>query len=281
MSITPMDFEQIADILYRTSGLKLNSDKLYLLESRLTPLARRRNHPDLGSLVREILQRPTDALIKDLTESMMTHESFFFRDVMAFEKLKTKVLPELRARRASSRKLRIWCAAASTGQEPYSLAMLLAEQPELWRDWSIEIVGTDISTTALEKAASGSYSQFEVQRGLPIQMLMKYFSQTNELWRVNQQLKSMIKWRQFNLLDSAAPLGNFDLIICRNVCIYFDAPAKKTVLSELNRRLAVDGHLILGATETILGNSEIFSSADIFPGFFLPVADSNVRRMTA
>jgi chemotaxis protein methyltransferase CheR len=281
MSITPMDFEQIADILYRTSGLKLSGDKLYLLESRLTPLARRRSHTDLASLVREILQRPTDALIKELTESMMTHESFFFRDVTAFEKIKLKVLPELRARRANARKLRIWCAAASTGQEPYSLAMLFAEQPELWRDWTIEILGTDISTTALEKATTGAYSQFEVQRGLPIQMLMKYFSQQDELWRVNAKIKSMIKWRQFNLLDSAAPLGSFDLIICRNVCIYFDAPAKKKVLTELNRRLSVDGHLILGATETILGNGEIFSSSDIFPGFFLPVPDSNARRMTA
>jgi chemotaxis protein methyltransferase CheR len=281
MSITPMDFEQIADVLYRTSGLKLNADKLYLLESRLTPLARRRNHSDLSSLVREILQRPSDALIKDLTEVMMTHESFFFRDVKAFEKLKLKVLPELRARRANIRKLRIWCAAASTGQEPYSIAMLLSEQPELWRDWSIEILGTDISTVALEKASAGAYSQFEVQRGLPIQMLMKYFTQQDDLWRVNPQLKSMVKWRQFNLLDSAAPLGTFDLIVCRNVCIYFDAPAKKKVLTELNRRMPSDGHLVLGATETILGNSEIFGSSDIFPGFFLPVPDSNARMMTA
>jgi chemotaxis protein methyltransferase CheR len=281
MNITPMDFEQIADILYRKSGLKLSADKLYLLESRLTPLARRRNHSNLAGLVAEILQRPTDALLTELTNSMMTHESFFFRDPNAFEKIKNKILPELRAHRAPSRKLRVWCAAASTGQEPYTLAMLLSDQPELWRDWSIEIVGSDISCVALEKASTGLYSQFEVQRGLPIQSLMKYFSQKGESWQVNPPLRSMIKWRQFNLLDSAASLGHFDLILCRNVCIYFDAPMKKKVLTELNNRLVSDGHLILGGTETVLGNSEILSSSDIFPGFFIPLADSNARKMTA
>jgi chemotaxis protein methyltransferase CheR len=281
MSITPMDFEQIADILYRSSGLKLGTDKLYLLESRLTPLARRRNHADLRGLVEEILQRPNDALLSELTESMMTHESFFFRDSKAFEKIKTKILPELRAQRAATRKLRVWCAAASTGQEPYSIAILFAEQPELWRDWTVEILATDIANTPLEKAASGYYSQFEVQRGLPIQLLMKHFTQKDEYWQVNAPLKSMIKWRQFNLLESAASFGTFDLILCRNVCIYFDAPAKKKVLTELNRRLSSDGHLILGGSETVIGNGEILSSSDIFPGFFVPVQDSNARRMMA
>jgi chemotaxis protein methyltransferase CheR len=281
MNITPMDFQQVAEILYRKSGLKLSADKLYLLESRLTPLARRRNHSDLFGLVAEILQRPTDELLTELTDSMMTHESFFFRDPKAFENIKAKILPELRAQRAHQRKLRIWCAAASTGQEPYTVAMIFADQPEIWRDWSIEIVGSDISNVALEKATAGLYSQFEVQRGLPIQSLMKYFTQKGEAWQVNQQLRSMIKWRQFNLLDSAASLGYFDLILCRNVCIYFDAPMKKKVLTELNKRLVSDGHLILGGTETVLGNSEILSPSDIFPGFFVPVVDSSARKMSA
>jgi chemotaxis protein methyltransferase CheR len=281
MNITSVDFERIADILYRKSGLKLSADKLYLLESRLTPLARRRNHGDLAGLVAEILQRPTEALITELTDAMMTHESFFFRDPQAFEKIKTKILSDLRSHRASSRKLRIWCAAASTGQEPYTIAMLFADQPDLWRDWSIEIIGSDISNVALEKATAGIYSQFEVQRGLPIQSLMKYFTQKGEAWQINLPLRSMVKWRKFNLLDSAASLGNFDLILCRNVCIYFDAPMKKKVLTELNNRLVSDGHLILGGTETVLGNGEILSASDIFPGFFVPLADSNARKMSA
>ncbi len=281
MNITPMDFEQIAEILYRTSGLKLNADKLYLLESRLTPLARRHNHADLAGLVAEVLQRPTDALIVELTETMMTHESFFFRDVKAFEKIKNKIFPEQRARKIKKRKFGIWSAAASTGQEPYSIAMLFAEQPELWRDWTIDILGTDLSTAALEKSAAGLYSQFEVQRGLPIQMLMTHFTQKNEMWQVNPQLKSMVKWRQHNLLEPASALGSFDLILCRNVCIYFDAPTKKKVLMELSRRLADGGYLILGSAETLLGNSDIFGSSDIFPGFCVPLADSNIRRMTA
>jgi chemotaxis protein methyltransferase CheR len=281
MNITPMDFEQIADILYRRSGLKLNADKLYLLESRLTPLARRRNHADLAGLVAEILQRPTDALLTELTDSMMTHESFFYRDPRAFENIKTKILPALRVLRANSRRLRIWCAAASTGQEPYTVAMLFADQPELWRGWSIEIIGSDISNAALEKASTGLYSQFEVQRGLPIQALMKYFTQKGEAWQVNPPLRSMVKWRQFNLLDSAASLDHFDIILCRNVCIYFDAPMKKKVLTELNVRLVSDGHLILGGTETVMGNGEILSPSDIFPGFFVPLVDSNARKMSA
>jgi chemotaxis protein methyltransferase CheR len=269
MNITTTDFERVADILHRTSGVKLGTDKLYLFESRLMPLARRRNHNKLSGLIDEILQRPTAALINDMTNAMMTHESLFFRDYKAFDKIKTIILPQLRKLRSSSRKLRIWCAAASTGQEPYSIAMLFADQPELWHDWSIEILGTDISNVALEKAMTGQYSQFEVQRGLPIEHLMKYFSQKKHMWQVKPLIQSMVKWEQFNLLNSANGFGHFDIILCRNVCIYFDAPVKKKILNELSDHIQHDGHLILGGTETIIGYQEKFISSDIFPGFFI------------
>lgn len=246
------DFEFLAGLLKEKSGLMLTPDKVYLLESRLTPLSRKRGLETLDALIQKLRLSRDDALIKDVTEAMTTNESFFFRDNTPFDIFKNHVLPAMEKAR-TNRKLRIWCAAASTGQEPYSLAILLKENWAKWQGWNIEIVGTDICTQVLEKAKAGTYSQFEVQRGLPIQMLIKYFKQEGDVWRLNDDIRSMVTYRPFNLLSNFNMLGSFDIIYCRNVLIYFDQPTKKDVLERMHSVLPKDGTLFLGAAETVLG----------------------------
>ncbi len=246
------DFEFLAGLLKEKSGLMLTPDKVYLLESRLTPLSRKRGLETLDALIQKLRMSRDEALIKDVTEAMTTNESFFFRDNTPFDIFKNHVLPAMEKARPN-RKLRIWCAAASTGQEPYSLAILLKENWAKWQGWNIEIVGTDICTQVLEKAKAGTYSQFEVQRGLPIQMLIKYFKQEGDVWRLNDDIRNMVTYRPFNLLSNFNILGSFDVIYCRNVLIYFDQPTKKDVLERMHGVLPKDGTLFLGAAETVLG----------------------------
>ena len=252
------DFDFLADLLKRRSGLMLTPDKVYLLESRLTPLARKRGMETLEELVQKLRLSRDETLLKDVTEAMTTNESFFFRDSTPFDIFKKHVMPAMEKARGTQRRLRIWCAAASTGQEPYSLAMILKENWHKWKDWNIEIIGTDLSAQVLDKAKKGHYSQFEVQRGLPIQMLIKYFEQKGDVWEISDEIKNMVRYRPYNLLDPFTGLGKFDVIFCRNVLIYFDQPTKSDVLERMRRILADDGTLFLGAAETVLGITDEF-----------------------
>lgn len=254
----PEDFDFLSALLKERSGLVLSRDKGYLLESRLLPVARRHGIKGLDELVAAVRVRRDAALLRDITEAMTTNESLFFRDIKPFEIFKTKVLPDLMASRQSSRTIRVWCAASSSGQEPYSLAMLLKEEGAKLNGWRIEITATDISVEMLEKAKAGSYSQFEVQRGLPINLLLKYFKQIGDKWQIDNAIRGMVKYREFNLLDDPSALGHFDVIFCRNVLIYFDQPTKTKVLERMGRILAPDGFLYLGGAETVIGVTERF-----------------------
>ncbi|MBC8238942.1 MAG: protein-glutamate O-methyltransferase [Alphaproteobacteria bacterium] len=256
--MTPGDFELLANVLKERSGLSIGQDKVYLLESRLTPVARRNNLDSLEALVAEVRAKRSEALLCEITEAMTTNESFFFRDIKPFEIFETAILPKLLAERASRKSLRIWSAACSTGQEAYSLAMILREMAPKLAGWRIEIVGTDISNEVLEKAKAGIYSQFEVQRGLPVNLLMKYFTQVSELWQIDAAIRAMVTYKEFNLLKDLKSLGSFDIIFCRNVLIYFDKPTKTKVLDAMSGILAKDGCLFMGAAETVLGISDIF-----------------------
>ena len=188
-----------------------------------------------------------DALTAEVVEAMTTNETFFFRDKLPFDHLKEAVLPALAQARAARRSLRIWCAASSTGQEPYSIAMCLKEAGKLLAGWRTEIVATDLSLAVLEKSKAGIFSQFEVQRGLPIQMLMKYFTQNGELWQLSAEIRGMVQHRQLNLLQDFSHLGTFDIIFCRNVLIYFDQATKANIFERIARMLEPDGVLALGA----------------------------------
>jgi chemotaxis protein methyltransferase CheR len=247
------EFDILSNLVKERSGLVLTRDKAYLLESRLLPIVRKWQLKTLAELAAAVRGHADAGLVRAVVEAMTTNESFFFRDVKPFDQFKAFVLPHLLRSRASTRAIRIWSAACSSGQEPYSLAMILTEQRALLANWRIEILATDLSTEILEKAQAGLYSQFEVQRGLPIQLLVKYFKQQGDRWQIDPAIRAMVNFRQLNLLDDFAALGRFDVIFCRNVLIYFDQPTKTLVLNRLSRQMAPDGHLYLGGAETVLG----------------------------
>jgi len=252
------DFELLSNILKERSGLVLSEDKVYLLESRLTPIARKKGMETLDDLINEIRLRRKEDLLREITDAMTTNESFFFRDNTPFDLFKDHVMPGLLKSRASRKRIRIWCAAASTGQEPYSLAIILKEMEAQLQGWNIEILGTDLTQQVLDKAKAGIYSQFEVQRGLPIKLLMKYFTQAGEMWQISEKIREMVAYRPFNLLDNFKSLGTFDVIFCRNVLIYFHQDTKSEILDRLRGQMTEDGTLFLGAAETVLGLSEKF-----------------------
>ncbi|SDT01884.1 CheR family methyltransferase [Bradyrhizobium canariense] len=255
--MTPVDYEFLRKLLKERSGLDLSADKQYLVESRLIPLARKAGLPGIAELVQKLKGGP-DAVTAEVVEAMTTNETFFFRDKVPFDHLRQTILPEVLQARANRRSLRIWCAASSTGQEPYSIAMCLKEISSSLAGWRVEILATDLSQGVLEKSRAGIFSQFEVQRGLPIQMLVKHFTQTGELWQLNADIRSMVQHRQLNLLQDFSHLGAFDVIFCRNVLIYFDQDTKANIFNRLARVLEPDGFLLLGAAETVVGLTDAF-----------------------
>ena len=267
--MTPTEYEYLRKFLRDHSGLDLSADKQYLIESRLLPLARKANLSGIGELVQK-LQGGSSALVTSVVEAMTTNETFFFRDKVPFDHFRETIMPEVIKARAGRRSVRIWCAAGSTGQEPYSLAMSLKEMGAALTGWRVEIIATDLSQEVLEKAKAGVYSQFEVQRGLPIQMLMKYFKQTGETWQINPELRAMIQHRQLNLLHDFAQLGTFDVIFCRNVLIYFDQDTKINIFNRLARQIEGDGFLVLGAAETVVGLTENFKPYPERRGLYRP-----------
>ena len=255
--MTLLDYEYLRKLLKERSGLDLSADKQYLVESRLIPLARRAGLSGIAELVQK-MKNGAEALTTDVVEAMTTNETFFFRDKIPFDHLRDTILPQLVPARTNRRALRIWSAASSTGQEPYSIAMCLREFGPALSGWRIEIVATDLSQEVLEKSKAGIYSQFEVQRGLPIQMLVKYFKQTGDLWQLNADIRGMVQHKQLNLLHDFSGLGKFDIIFCRNVLIYFDQDTKIRIFERLSKMLEADGTLMLGAAETVVGISDAF-----------------------
>lgn len=270
MGIKLSDFDLYQNLLYEKSGLVITQDKTYLLDSRLTPIAKKWNYANLDAMTVALRAFPDQGLIKDIIEAMTTNETSFFRDQKPFIIFEQVVLPAIvQARNKGMRKIRIWCAAASTGQEPYTLAMLLREKESLWRGCSIEIIGTDISEEALDTARAGSYSQFEVQRGLPIAYLMKYFKQVDDKWQISDDIRNMIKYNYFNLLLDMKPLGTFDIIFCRNVLIYFDEKTKGQVLARMSQQITQDGFLFMGGAETTIGITDKFKPMENQRGLYI------------
>jgi chemotaxis protein methyltransferase CheR len=235
----------------------------------LIPLARKVGLPGITELVQK-MKSGADALTAEVVEAMTTNETFFFRDKVPFDHLRETMLPSLLKARAARRALRIWCAASSTGQEPYSIAMCLKELGSALAGWRVEIIGTDLSQAVLEKSRAGIFSQFEVQRGLPIQMLVKHFTQIGELWQLNPDLRSMVQYRQLNLLHDFSQLGKFDVIFCRNVLIYFDQDTKARIFDRLSKVVEPDGFMVLGAAESVVGISDAFKPYPDRRGLYSP-----------
>ncbi len=271
------DFEFLQTLLRSRSGLVLSTDKVYLVESRLMPVARSRGMSNLDELIQAVRVGNEERLLVEVTDAMTTNESFFFRDMQPFESFRQTVLPKIVAsRRAVGRNvIRIWSAACSSGQEPYTLAMLLKEEEASLRGMRFEIIATDLSTEIIDKAREGTYTQFEVQRGLPIQFLVKYFHQVGDRWQIDKSIRDMIAIKQFNLLNDFTVLGLFDIVYCRNVLIYFDQQSKRDILGRVSKLMPDDGVLYLGGAESVLGISDAFKPVPGLRGVYGVVRDQD------
>jgi chemotaxis protein methyltransferase CheR len=252
-------FDTFAALLKSRSGLVIGTDKLYLLETRLASILKREKLRDLATLAEQLRKPGSDAVAREVVEAMTTNESFFFRDDKPFVHFRNKALPGLLAARPAGSPLRVWSAASSSGQEAYSIAMILAECHVSIANRRIEIVGTDLARDQIGRSREGLYTQFEVQRGLPVQMLMRYFRKEEAGWRINEALRAMVQFREWNLLGDLRALGQFDVVFCRNVLIYFDQPTKAKVLDAVAQQMPGDGLLYLGGAETVLGITSRFA----------------------
>ncbi len=275
-------FALIRSFALEAAGLSLDEDKRYLVEDRLAPVLRRERLAALSDLAAAITRDPRSELARAAAEALTINETSFFRDKAFFESFAQTLLPALLAARAERRRLRIWCAGCSTGQEPYSLAMLLDEQARRLAGWQVEILATDLSHAVIDTARRGVYSQFEVQRGVPIAMLLRYFRREGDVWQIADHLRAKVTFRPQNLVAGFRDAGPFDVILCRNVLIYFDVATKRRVLANLAGALAADGCLALGAAETVCGLSDSLTS---MPGqrylFQKHVADAMAKRLAA
>ena len=263
MPISDSDFSYIRELIYRQAAIVLEKEKTYLVEARLSPLLRKHGFASLAEMIAQIRFQPNNGMHWDVVEAMTTNETSFFRDIHPFELLKKTVLPDLIRQRASSRQLNMWCAAASSGQEPYTIVLLLRETfPEL-SAWKLNFVATDISREMLNRCREGCYSQLEVNRGLPAPLLVKYFRKIGTEWQIKEELRRLIDFRQMNLAQPWPVLPPMDIIFMRNVLIYFDIETKKNILARVRKILKPDGYFFLGGAETTLNLDEAFKRVQI------------------
>lgn len=264
----PDGFAGLAKLLEARTGQVLHPTRLWRAEMALKPVLRRHSIPDI-SVLSELVQSACDsALEQECVDAMLNNETSFFRDQANFALLTGPVLDGLHARRKNLKRLCIWSAACSTGQEPYSLAISFAENAEKWSGWSIDIVGSDISVAALAQAKAATYSQFEVQRGMPVRLMLKYFSQNGDEWQLNSDIRKMVSLRKHDVVGATANWGQFDLILCRNMIMYLGQTAREAAFNALDAALAADGLLMLGAAETVNGQTDRFVASQEFRGFY-------------
>lgn len=256
----------LQQLVYRNSGIVLGDDKTYLFESRLTPLVQKANLASINDLCALIRLGQRADLQRQVVEAMTTNETLFFRDAAPFKALREVILPEVIEQRKATRQLRIWSAASSSGQEAYSLAMMLREMG--LHGWHIDILGTDLSESMVQRARAGRYMQIEVERGLPAPLLVKYFHRIGLEWEIKNELKQNVRFERFDLRDPMRRLGPFDFVFCRNVLIYFDIPTKKQILSQIESTMNRGGYLILGVAETTLDISTTFERRVVDATFF-------------
>lgn len=256
VDITNENYAFLQQHVYKESGIVLDASKQYLLEARLAPIARREGIGNLNDLCRLLRGVQHANLRREVVEAMTTNETLFFRDLAPFEALRKHILPRIRERNAANRTISIWSAAASTGQEAYSVAILLLEAG--LADWNIRILGTDLNETVLQRARTGRYLQVEVNRGLPAASLVKYFERHGLEWQLKDHIRRMVRFEAFDLRRSMAGKGPFDIVFCRNVLIYFDLETKRQILSEIYRTIAPGGFVTLGAAETMLNLNNDF-----------------------
>jgi chemotaxis protein methyltransferase CheR len=273
MAVTRADFDYLSKLVREQSAIVLEPGKEYLVESRLIPLARKEGFDSLGSLVASLRASKFNGIHRKVVEAMTTNETTFFRDLQPFEVLKQIVLPALIEKRSAERRLNIWSAASSSGQEPYSLAMLLREHFPALASWDIGILATDISREMLDRTREGRYNQLEVNRGLPAPLLIKYFQKQGLEWQISEELRRMIEVRELNLAAEWGRIPPIDIVLMRNVLIYFDTEMKKVILRKLRQVLSPGGYLFLGAAETTMNINDSFTRIPFEKTFYYQSGD--------
>jgi len=266
MTMSEATFAFVSKLVVNRSAIVLEAGKEYLVESRLNPVAKLHGFSSVDHLVAAMASSSFGTMHRDSVEAMTTNETSFFRDVHPFEALKMSIIPELITSKAATRQLNIWCGAASSGQESYSVAMLLRDSfPEL-RNWNVTFLSTDLSNPILAKARSGTYSQLEVNRGLPVQLLVKHFTKDGLNWKINSDIRQMIDFRELNLIEKWPVMPPMDVVMMRNVLIYFDIPTKKRILAAIRSVMSPAGYLMLGGAETTMGLDTAFERAQLGKG---------------
>jgi chemotaxis protein methyltransferase CheR len=255
-ALDPGNYRFLQEYIYRESGIVLDQDKSYLIEARLMPIVTRERLGSLNDLCALLRGVNGIAVKQQVVDSMTTNETLFFREIQQYDALRTQVIPRLVEERRNTRRMSFWSAAASTGQEAYSLAMMLLEMG--LSDWNIQILGTDISKPVLDRARAGLFHQIEVNRGLPVSLLVKYFTRVGLDWQLKEQVRQMVRFERFDLRQSMRSLGPFDFVFCRNVLIYFDKETKKKIMAEIRGTLFGGGYLLLGGSETTLGLDDVY-----------------------
>jgi chemotaxis protein methyltransferase CheR len=253
MAITTAEFDFIRDLVRGKAGIVLETGKEYLVDARITSLIKQENIPSFGELIQRMKRNPADPIVQKVVEAMTTNETSFFRDRHPFDALKNTVLPALLSSRAPTRCLSIWCGAASTGQEPYTIAMMLHDAIPQLAQWKVTFLATDISSEMIARSRAGKYNQIEINRGLPATHIVKYFEKHGLEWQIKPHLRQMVDYREMNLMQSWLPMPPLDIVFMRNVLIYFDTQAKKEILGKIKRLLRPDGYLFLGCAETTMG----------------------------
>ncbi|MVZ97201.1 protein-glutamate O-methyltransferase CheR [Sphingorhabdus sp. IMCC26285] len=265
-------YTSLSNLLEKHTGQTLMANRHWRIDMALKPLMRENSIPDLDTLISLIDIDADPKLTSACVEAMVNNETCFFRDQANFALLTGPVLDMLREQRMGTKKLRIWSAACSTGQEPYSLAMAFNENAEKWRGWNIQIFATDVSSSALAQARAGRYSQFEIQRGLPVMQMLRYFDQSGEDWIAKENLRRAVTFTEHNMLNPAPHFGKFDVVLCRNMLMYLGEKRRTQVLDAIGTRMADDGILMLGAAETVIGQTQDFRASQEFRGFYEPVS---------
>lgn len=267
----------IADLLEERTGQKLTSNRRWRIGTALAGLFRQHGITSIEQLVVQLTQPGQAALAQEVIEALLNNETYFFRDRAMFDHLNQRILPQLQEQRADSRRIAIWSVGCSTGQEALSLAMLCAESKARWGDWTIDILGTDVSSSVIDKARMGRYTHFEVQRGLGVSQMLSFFEETAQGWQTRDTLLRMIRFERHNLLDAPPNPGIFDIILCRNVLLYFDAETREKAFGQLSKAMAPGAYLMLGAGETVVGHTGEFQPCSENSGFYRSIGAGSER----
>lgn len=272
MEVSSASLQVVADILAEHTGQQLSERRRWRVGTALSRVFRERGISNVDQLACMLAGPEDKVLVQEVVEALLNNETYFFRDKPTFDQLPEHILPALAERRSNKKRLQIWCAGCSTGQEVHSIAIQLAEQARKWDGWSFDILGTDISARVIAAARSGHYSQFEVQRGLSVQQMLAYFDETSTGWQMHADARANVRFQQHNVLDDPPGRQPFDLILCRNVLLYFDPDTRRRAFAQLHKALAPDGFLMLGAGETVVGQTELFTSNGQLASIYEPLA---------